>query len=475
MLTRDDLRAIEAAERIVKRAEFSAEQLCFPEQLRFVRSAAKRKVARCSRRAGKTTGVAFMLLEGAMATPYAHQVYVTISLKNARRLVWPALKRLNQQYDLGGVVNETEAYMRFPRLEGEPHIFLGGAKDREEIEKLRGYEGGAKRYVIDEAQSMRQALLQELTDDVIEPALFDYDGELVVIGTPGPVMAGYFHDIDIGSQRDGWEHFFWTMRDNPWLERKSGKATAVMIAELLKRRGWTEDHPTFRREYCGEWLNDPDALVLKYREGRNHYDQPPPLQHFVLGVDIGHDDADAIAVLGWSDASPDVYLVEEYLKRGATVSDLAERVQAFRGKYEPRKIVADFGGLGKKIGEEMRARWSLPVEPADKQRKIEHVALLNDALVAGRLKARRDSAFAQDCALVQWDADARAKGELKIASEPHSDIVDAVLYAFRACRGYQYEGPPPPKPPVPDELEQARMEAIERGLAEDWWNQDPSW
>lgn len=467
-------RLLAELERRARMADFGAERLCFGPQLGFVRSQAKRKVARCSRRAGKSTGTAIMLLEGARAAPHAHQAYITISLKNARRLVWPTLKRLNREHSLGGVANETEAFMRFPDLPGEPHIFLGGAKDRDEVEKIRGQaEGGAKRYVIDEAQSMRQGLLEELVDDVIEPALFDYDGELVAIGTPGPVLAGYFHDIDIGKYRDGWEHFTWTMRDNPHLALKSGKPTEVMIRELLERRKWTLDHPTFRREYCGEWVSDPDSLVFRYSVDRNGCGEPPKLGHYVLGVDIGSSDADAIAVLGWSDAAPTLYLVEEHVKSGATVSDLAERVRALREKYQPRRIVADFGGLGKKIGDEMQRRWGLPVEAADKVRKLEHVALLNDALMSGALKAPAGSVFAQDCALVQWDADALSKGERQIAREPHSDICDAVLYAYRACRHYLHEPPTKPREnEAESQLFERRFERVEREQAADPWDAD---
>ncbi len=463
---------VEEIERRALRASFSAEALCFGPQLAFVRSRAKRKVARCSRRAGKTTGVAIGLLEHALQPPYANQIYVTISLKNAKRLVWPTVKRLNDHFKLGGVPNETEGFVKFPHLPNEPHIFLGGAKDKSEIDKLRGYEGGAKRAIIDEAQSMRTSLLQELVDDVIEPALFDYDGELDVIGTPGAVKSGYFYDIDVGHHRKGWEHFMWTLRDNEFLQKKSGKHPDQILAELRERRAWSEDHPTYVREYLGLWKDDPDALVLHYLAQRNHYEVLPPLQHYVLGVDIGHDDADAIAVLGWADREPDLYIVEEYLKRGATVSDLAERIEALRKVYNPMRIVADFGGLGKKIGDEMVRRWGIPVEAAEKQRKLEHVALLDDALRTGRLRARVGSAFAEDCALVQWDADSRARGVLKIADEPHSDIVDAVLYGYRACYQYLYQAPAP-GPTAQQKLdawELREMERIERRKTADWWD-----
>lgn len=444
--------------------EFSAEALCSPAQLPLVRSKAKRKVARCSRRAGKTVATSIALLEGAIQPPFANQGYITLSLKNAKRLVWPTLKRLNQEYSLGGVPNETEGALRFPGLPNEPNIYLGGVKDRGEIEKIRGWEGGAKRFVIDEAQSIRTSLLQEVVDDVIEPALLDYDGELMVSGTPGPVKTGYFHDIDVGAKRGSWEHFFWTLLENPYLQAKSGKPPGQILAELRERRGWTEDHPTYVREYRGQWVNDVDALVFHYSAEVNDFTAPPEGRlTYVMGVDLGFEDADAIAVLGWGEHDRTVYLVEEHVDRKQGVTELADRVRALYLKYKPIRLVADFGGLGKKIAEEIRRRHSLPVEAADKARKLEHIALLNDAMTAGRLRARAGGNFAEDCALVQWDADARAAGTLKIAEDYHSDITDAVLYAYRACLGYLATPAPPPQ--THEQAFIARLAAKERSGA----------
>jgi hypothetical protein len=65
---------------------------------------------------------------------------------------------------------------------------------------------------------------------------------------------------------------------------------------------------------------------------------------------------------------------------------------------------------------------------------------------------------------VQWDPDAQAVGTLKIAEDFHSDITDAVLYAYRACYGW-IQGEPPPKPKTDGEeyaLRLLRIAARER-------------
>lgn len=438
---------------------FRLEDIFFPPQLALARSTGKRKCVRLPRRTGKTTSAAGILLDGVITPPYANQGYITSTLKNAKRLAWPVLKRLNRDYHLGGLTNDSEGVMRFPHLPNEPNIYLGGVANSAEVDKIRGWEGGVKRFIVDETQAIRTSTLENLIDDAIEPALFDYDGELVCYGTPGPVRAGYFYDIDVGKARKGWEHFFWAIHENPHLERKSKKPTAQMLAELRERRGWTEEHPTYIREYLGQWVDDQDALVFKYNADRNDLVAlPAERMTYVIGVDLGFEDADAIAVLGWAPHDPTVYLVEEYVQAKQGMTPLMNALQARVAKYHPIRIVMDLGSIGKKAVEDFRPRFALPLEAADKHRKFEHIEILNDAMRTGKFKARAGGPFAEDASIVQWDQDAKAIGEMKIAEDYHSDITDAVLYAFWCCYGYLAK----PKPPPPPKEEVATIERIWR-------------
>lgn len=444
-----------------KEERFDPASLCYPEQLAYVTSASKRKVLRKTRRAGGTVALAVSYLKEAGVPPFANQLYVTSTLKNAKRLVWPTLKKLNTKYNLGGVANETEAFMRFPRLPNEPIIYLGGAKDKDEIEKIRGYEGGIKRASIDEVQSIRASVLTTLVDDVIEPSLFDFDGSLDLVGTPGAVSAGYFYDVDIGEAREGWEHFFLDLRRNPFLEQKSGKPAAQILAELRERRKWKEDNPTYLREYCGQWVTDSDALALHYLASRNActwQDGPEPGWRYLLVFDIGYEDADAIAVLGWAPYERRLRLVREKITRKQGITELGNQLRELYGIFKPANVIGDLGALGKKIGEELKQRWGLPVEAADKQRKAEHVGLLDDALLTGSFLAPPDSIFAEDCAIVQWDADAKAKGRLEFDSAYHSDIIDAVLYGYRLA----YHWIEKTTRPVPSILDNPILKALMR-------------
>jgi hypothetical protein len=183
---------------------------------------------------------------------------------------------------------------------------------------------------------------------------------------------------------------------------------------------------------------------------------------FVFGVDIGWKDADAIAVLGYSPSMQCVYLVEEYVRTKNDITSLVAQIKSLKDKYNPVKIVMDAGALGKKIQEEIRQRHSLHVDAAEKARKSEFIALFNDDLRTAKFKAGLNSRFEEDSYLVQWDYSNPERPT--ISTGYHTDIGDAVLYAWRECKHF-YEKVVAPPPPTQSEymqsLEEKEAEAME--------------
>jgi hypothetical protein len=405
------------------RPVFAAEKVLFGPQLAFATDAAKFKTAVCSRRAGKTVGCGWALLDSALRRPGSISMYLTLDRTDAKTILWEAVKELNVSFDLGGTPNESDLTLKLPN---KSLVILAGAGDEKKIKKRRGVPIGI--VVIDEAQNFPESL-QRLVDDVLVPALMDFDGSLWLTGTPSPVPVGYFYKASTGK---GWSHHAWTAFENPWIEKKSGKTARQHLDAELKRRGVTEDDPSIQREWHGRWAYDPNALVFRYDRTRNALgDVPSGEWDTVIGVDLGFDDADAIAVLGFSQGRPEAHLREEWTGTKQTITQLAERLTTLIEKHKPLAVVMDTGGLGKKIAEEIRKRHALPIEAAEKARKFEHIELLNDAMRSGRFFAKPDSRFAQDCMLVEWDREKSKNDKLVISERYHSDICDAVLYAFR--------------------------------------------
>lgn len=404
-----------------KKINFDLEGICFPEQLAFIRDPRPWVTADCSRRAGKTEVCAYDLLDTAIRSRGVTCLYITLTRTNAERIVWAKLLAINDQYHLGGEPNISKLSLTFPN---GSVIYLSGCKDKSELEKFRGL--ALKLVYIDEVQSFK-SFIKDLVDDVIGPALADYGGKLKFIGTPAPLQSGFFWET---IQNKEYSHHHWTFWDNPFISKKAGIPHKDILERELKRRGVSVDHPSVRREWFGEWTIDTDSLVFQYNHERNNYDQQPILTDYVIGIDFGTDDADAIAVLGWHKNSRQAYLVEEYVQNGLSVSEIVAQVELRLNKYKPIKIVADTGANGKKIALEISRRTGVPVHAAEKARKIEHITWLNDALRTNLFFARSDSHFARDCSVVEWDYDKSTSDKLVIKDEPHSDICDAVLYAY---------------------------------------------
>lgn len=417
----------------IKPKPINLEEHCFDKQLAFLRDNSPFITGVTSRRAGKTTACAWDLLHTAVSTHGVICLYITLARINASRIVWPILKQINREFNLGGEANETTLSIGFPN---GSIIYCSGAKDARAVEKFLGMP--LKLVYIDEAQSFPN-YLDDLINRVIAPALLDHAGALKIIGTPGPVPIGTFWDLANSPQ---WKHYSWTFFDNPWISEKSGKTHEELLQRELTRKGVKREDPTIQREFFGRWVFDADSLVFKYDTQRNSYSELPKDKFsYILGVDIGYEDSDALAVLGYSSVSKETYLVDESVTAKQGITELVRQIEKFREKYDFYKIVMDFGGLGKKIAEEISRRYSIPVQPAEKTRKQENIELFNDVLRTGLFKARKDSRFAQDCMLVEWDNDRSTPEKRTISDRYHSDICDAVLYAWRESYAFASQAP----------------------------------
>lgn len=418
-----------------KTEPFKLENYLFDKQLEFVQHPARFKVAVNTRRSGKTVSCAADLIYTAINNIEVTCLYITLSRSNAKRIVWPELKRICRKFALEAEFNESELCVKF---NNGSIIYCSGASDKTEIEKFRGL--AIKKAYIDESQSF-PAYIEELIDDVIAPALMDYAGTLCLIGTPGPIPTGYFYD---SSRSPSWQHFFWSFWDNPHIQSKSGLSHQEIFEAELKRRGVSAEDPSVQREWYGKWLLDTDSLVYRYNNGVNHYEKLPEAKwNYILGVDLGFNDADAICVLAWSESSPNTFLVEEKITRHQGITELVGQINDLRTKYDITKVVVDTGGLGKKIAEELARRYLIHVVPAEKIRKVEYIELMNDCLRTGKLMAKSNSHFASDCMKVEWDHDKSTPDKKVISKRYHSDICEAVLYAWRECYGYSYQKPLP--------------------------------
>jgi hypothetical protein len=411
---------------------FLLQEYLFDKQLAFVLDPAPFKVGVTTRRAGKTIACATDLTHTAVSTPDCIVLYITLSRKNAKRLVWPEFKRLNEKFELGGIPNETDLSITYPN---GSVLYLLGVTDRSSIEDFRGMP--IKKAYLDESQAF-PAYIEQLIDDVIGPALMDHDGQLILIGTPGPVPNGYFFDL---TKNKAWSQHTWSFFDNPKLPFLSqGLTHKNMLDRELNRRGVSVTDPSIQREWFGRWVLDDNSLVYHYDKAKNDYRELPEGNWtYLLGVDLGFEDADALAVVAYSADHPCTYLLQETVNKRQDLTTLCREIDKLVAKYSISRIVVDTGGLGKKITEEISKRYDIPMVAAEKTRKVEFIELMNDALRTGRFKIKSDSLFAQDAMKVEWDHDKSTPDKKFISRRFHSDICEAVLYVWRESYSYTYK------------------------------------
>ena len=434
------------------------EKTDFAPQTAFVNDTQQFLAAQCSRRAGKSNGLALRFFLTMERHPKSKCIYLALTRDSAKDIMWNVLKELDDKYKLDCAFAESKLTVTHPN---GAQLTLYGADQKNFIRRLKGQKSPG--IGVDEAQDFGTHL-ESLLNDVLTPMMVDYaDSWLAVTGTPGPVPQGYFFDITHQGKYKYSVHK-WTLLENPYLSKPQ-----EFLDGLIERYQWEPNHPTLLREWRNNWVLDVESLWIRYKADKNHYETLPPhvkKWNHILGIDIGYRDADALAILAWSEECPDTYLVEELVTPKQDITSLLEQIQMMQKTYEPHKTVIDQGGLGLKIAEEMRRRHGVNVEAADKKLKSENVGVLNDDLRIGKFKAKKDSRFAQDSYLVQIDWDKTTPDKIVVKKEPHSDIIDAVLYAHKESYGFTHKPPEPPKPKwgTKEWAEQQSRETFEKEL-----------
>ncbi len=360
-------------------------------------------------------------------------------------------------------------------------IFFVGADNWAEIEKLRGgrYHGA----IVDECKSFPLAIFESLLQDVLEPALMGQSGQMFLIGTPGDVLAGEFYlatcrpaivrgerasNALYGMERTEavWSLHIWTLQDNDvrFRDPRSGTEFTLWDKALAIKvdRGWGDDHPTWRREYLGEWVAVDGRMVYRYRPHAHDYVPAADTKwglpdavastplHTVIGLDFGTRDGTAIVVWAYSETTPDLWEVYSE-KRTAVqgqkmpVSDIAawfKEVEAEFGPFDGSPV--DWAGLATMVMDTLAVEHGIYLELAEKREKTDHIELLNGDLDAARIHVRRGSELSKELSGNRWlnknllkTSDGRDVLNTEKRKEDPStpnDLCDAALYAFRWCR-----------------------------------------
>lgn len=426
-----------------------------PHQRQLHESKSRFDAVICARQVGKTWG-ALLLVFAACLLSKQTWIIVGPTLKALKRNYLPAYETINDRFKLGITFNRSDHYFTFPN---GSVVHLHGADTGEAIERLRG--ATLDGLVIDEAQMYPLADLDKLIDDIAMATLKVRRGRLILVGTPGPTLAGQFYlatctpaetvgnsgepsNYDYGSPATGlWCKHTWEARAN--LAAPHAWEDGLRIKNL---KGWADDNPTWLREYLGVWVASDETKVYTFDARKNTYDgllpAVPPNKpwRLVLGVDLGQSDGTAMVVWAFSDAFPTLYEVYSEKRRHTAgnplhlrhIANWRDEVYQQFGPFEAE--VCDAGGLGKFILDSFADEYGFTWEPAEKHLKEDFIRLFNDDLEYGYIKLRKASQeYQQELLKNAWqkgrDGYVPPVGHRTENPVTPNDLCDAGLYAFR--------------------------------------------
>lgn len=436
----------------------------FSAQASFIRDESSLVIGFCTRRAGKSYAAGLRLFQAALAHPGSSCLYIALTRDSAKKIAWKdVLKTINRKHDLGCKFNGTELSCTLPN--GSTIYLLGVDSDEQEKQKLLGQKYSI--VIIDEAASF-SIDLNELVFGILKPAVADYRGTICLIGTPGNLKKGLFFDLTSGEtkshwSRNGWSCHQWTAFDNPYMSA-NWKAE---INELKANNPRVEETPLFKQHYLGQWVVDDSKLVYRYLAGRNDFNGALPARvgeyRYVLGIDLGYENATAWTVGAYHEHDKDLYVLESFKESRLDISAVALRTTALCRKYDFDRIQID--NANKQAVEEMRKRHGIPLHAADKTGKSDFIELMNAEFIMGRIKIGPDAHPLKDeyVGLV-WDEKTDKRQE-----HPSCDnhCADSALYMWRYCYSYLSEVVVP-KPAegtpawVQEQVEQMKQDEIQR-------------
>lgn len=439
----DRLKRIIAEKRLRKEREkaIDFEELCFPGQKEFVSDPAKRILACCSRRAGKSYGIAIKFLKTGFEFINSVMVYGAMSRSQGMEILWPAMQELNERLFLGLKFNRNSGDIEFPN---GSKVLMRGFGSQREAEKCRGLSIRAA--CLDEAQGFPAWLLRITLEQILEPAMIQFgeDCWIAITGTPNAACAGGFYDAwsgvdEKGKQVDTWSTHHWTFFDN-----KAIPAPEKVVADVLENRGWNRDTPSFVREYLGQWVKDSEGSAFRINTDVNVIytfdDQSAPDWTYALGVDLGIVDESAYVVGCYSPSMGEAVVVESFEESTDSPSESARHVLRLMEKYDLAEIVADTGGQGKAHVGEWARTYGIPVTPAQKHNKGGRVQLINADLMAGKLKflGPLNHQLITEATIIQWDLDALEKHKYVWQRGYKDHLSDAFQYLFGALHHHHH-------------------------------------
>lgn len=464
---------------------------CHPWQRDAVEDPSRRVSMLVGRGGAKTTTMRARAAIKLTSIRRADLLYLAVTKDHARELNWDPLQAMNEHYGLELRFLKSEMTATCART-GARYVMNGMETDAD----IEPYRGKSRHELqVDEAASHNKRRLTKLLDEIIAPRLGDKKGCIVLGGTPGHDLSGEFYDATRpaspahapyadrgkpGHEPRYWSSHAWSLKQVHELPRAAELYPALVqlweeaLLEKLKK-GWSDDHPVWMREYLGLWASDFTGRVFRYLPNLpdgapwNRWDpfDGQPLEgiqalrasitrlrsmgfanlRFVVPGDMGHTDPFALNPLAFSptDAKRRIWHVMPFERTGMYARLIAELLVGPEAierilRSEPHE---PYGGVFGELGcwpdglvmdsdgntiDELANVYGIRFKKADRNPGYKHggIELVNGEFVDGRLFVIANSPLEKQLEQLQWRED--QFGRVKEDPRQANHSTDTLVY-----------------------------------------------
>lgn len=413
--------------------------------MKFINDEAPLKAGLCTRRAGKSTGIGEAFLKCAYENPGVSLGIIGKTRDSIKKIYFkdimvPVMRRIGWIDGKDYWINKTELSIELSN--GAIIYFTGADANEDEMNKFLGQK--FIKVAIDEASMYSNIDLKVLIHEILEPAVSDYEGQIILIGTPSNYIGSYYHKVTEG-EVPGWSVHKWTWADNPHVVRQITK----LLANRITLNPDVVNDAGYKQHWLGEWQVELSARIYKYNEKLNKPVILPSGYQYILGVDLGYEDDTAFVVGAWSHYDTSLHIVHCESETHLDLDQVELRIKRLQSIYNVGVITVD--GAGKQFVETLQNRFQVALHRAEKVQKKDFIELMNTDFLMGRINVFHNNCLplVKEWEGLVWDEDARKKGEWKEHRNKPNHAADAALYMWRWC--HHYANIPRVAPPTEEE------------------------
>lgn len=400
----------------------------FPKQRAVLDSTARRTAVLCSRRAGKSYCLAVLLLVEALSKHNSISLYLALTRRSAKRIMFPLLRELIAKYHIQAEFQNTDLIVYFPAT-GSTIELAGADTNEDRAERFLG-----SRYTIaciDEAGSFDPELLAYLVETILSPALIDTQGRLLLVGTPREIHAGPFYEATTNPTNAGYSFFSWNTTDNPHL-----KHAWIKELDTIEQQNPTfKETATYKREYLGQWtLIEGELVYSGFNTAINTTNNAIDLLNkngvYITALDPGF--TDSCAVVQMFGCKGKIYALDTYKAKSKNTAEIAAVLREYQQTYSGTQFICD--SAARTMIEDLRVLYAIPIKGSEKTRKNEAISQLNSDFERGNIQIYRPNCqpLVTELTTLPWRV--LASGERIEHPSFDNHLTDALLYGYRSLK-----------------------------------------